>query len=440
MSINFDELSSFLAIPSISGELSYRDDMEAAVNWLCGKLNSIGFRAERMETKFNPVVYAERMVDEKKPTILIYGHYDVQSPEPLDKWESEPFKSEIRNGNLYARGVADDKGQVYCWIKGVEEALQLGEVGVNVKFLIEGGEEIGSAGLAEFVEENKDLLKADVCMISDSHSLSETQPLITYGLRGLAYMEVEVKTAEKDAHSGTYGGVIYNAIDVLTKMISALKDEKGKILIPGFYDKVRILSEEEKSELAKFPFGEAQIKEEIGALTVFGEEGFSIPVRAGARPTLDVNGIWGGYAGEGPKTVIPCVAGAKISMRLVPGQSAKEIEQKFKKYFKKIAPDGVEVKIKSISGAEAVLLEKESRFFEAAEVAFEKVFGNKPLYELAGGSIGVVADFKNILGIDSVMMGYGLPDDGLHSPNEKMSLTMIEKGIKTSKEFLMSFE
>lgn len=359
---------------------------------------------------------------------------DVQSPEPVGEWSSKPFEPEVRAGNLYARGAADDKGQIYCWIAAVEE---LGSrLPVNVKFMIEGGEEIGSAGLEEFVAENNALLKADVCVISDSHALAEDQPLITYGLRGLAYMEVGVRTLGRDAHSGTYGGNVLNPINVLVDMISKLKDNEHKVLIDGFYDKVRTVGEEEAAELAEFPFGEEQIREEVGVLVVSGEKGLSVAMRAGARPTLDVNGIWGGYSGQGPKTVIPAKAGAKISMRLVPGQTSAEIADKFERFFRDLAPEGVEVEVKVLSGAEPVLVERGSKYFQAAEEALKKVFGKKPLYELAGGSIGVVVDIKNTLGIDSVMLGYGLPDDGLHSPNEKMSIAMIKKGIEASKEFL----
>lgn len=430
------ELFELLEIPSLSADPAYNDQMDKAAAWLVSKLKGIGFEAKVLPSD-RPVVYGERLdAGEDKPTVLIYGHYDVQSPEPLNEWSSDPFKPEIRANNIYGRGTADDKGQLFTWIAAVEALLDQGSLPVNVKFLIEGAEEVGSKGLDEFVADNKTLLKADICLLSDNHSLSETQPVITYGLRGLTYMEVHVKTLSFDVHSGIYGGNVLNAANVLAEMIAKLKDDNGKVLIPGFYDSVRKVDSTESKELEKYPFTEEEVMKETGAKKVFGEKGFSVQMRAGARPTLDVNGLWSGYTGAGPKTAIPAEAHAKISMRLVPGQTSKEIVEKFGDYVKSITPDGVEIDVVELHGAEPLLLDKNSKYFKAAEEAFEKVFGNGPLYELSGGSIGITVDFKNILGIDSVMMGYGLPDDGLHSPNEKMSLSMWEKGIRTNVEFL----
>ena len=432
------ELFEFLEIPTISAQTKHTGDMKAACDYLSKKLSSLGFSAQTMKTHGHPVVYGESLsAGEDKPTILVYGHYDVQSPDPLDEWLSYPFKPEIRSGNIYARGVADDKGQLYTWIAACEEMLGTNKsLPVNVKFLLEGEEEVGSENLNDFVEENTSLIKADVCVISDSHSLNPEQPLITYGLKGISYMEIMVKTLGRDVHSGMYGGNVLNPANVLAQIISKLKDENHKVLIPGFYESVRKLSRRERDKLSKFPFTEKEVAEETGAFAVCGENGFSVAERAGARPTLDVNGIWGGYQGEGQKTIIPGEAGAKISMRIVPNQDSNDIAKKFEDYVQEIKPDGVEVTVKQLSGGEPILMNTDSKYFGAAEEAYEKVFGNKPLYELSGGSIPVTATFKRLMGIDSVLMGYGLPDDGLHSPNEKLSVAMFEKGIKVNLEFL----
>lgn len=433
------ELFEFLSIPSISAQNKHKKDILRAAGWLQEKLQNLGFNAEILPTSGHPVVYAELLRTKNKPTILIYGHYDVQSPDPLDEWISNPFEPEIRSNNIYARGATDDKGQLFTWITACEMLLkERKKLPLNIKFLIEGEEEVGSENLDKFINQNKGLLEADLCVISDSHCLSETQPVITYGLKGLVYMEIKVKTLAKDAHSGLYGGNVLNPVNVLSQIIAKLKDENHKILIPGFYDSVRKLSVKEKRELNKFPFTNKQVKEETGAKVVVGEKEFSVQERAGARPTLDVNGIWGGYQGEGPKTIIPAKAGAKISMRLAPNQNSLDIARKFENYVRKITPEGTILSIKTLSTAEPVLMNIKSKFFKTAESAYKKVFGKKPLYELSGGSIPVTATFKKDLGIDSILMGYGLPDDGLHSPNEKLSLSMFEKGIKTNIEFIKS--
>ena len=402
------------------------------------KLKSLDFEAKILPTAGHPVVYAENLeAGKNKPTILIYGHYDVQSPDPLDEWTSDPFKPEIRSGNIYGRGTADDKGQLYTWIAAIKE---IDKLPVNIKFLIEGEEEIGSKNLDEFIEQNKSLLEADICVISDSHCLTETQPVIVYGLRGLAYAQIKIKTLGRDVHSGTYGGNVLNPANVLAQIITRFKDGNHHVLIPGFYDNVRKLSTKEITDLEKFPFGEKQVLVETAAETVAGEKAFPVQVRAGARPTLDVNGIWGGYAGEGPKTIIPAEAGAKISMRLVPNQTSEEIFTKFEKYIKKITPKGAELVTERLSEGEPILMDTSSIYFKAAEKAYKKVFGKKPIYALEGGSIPVTATLKNILNLDSVLMGYELPDDGLHSPNEKFSLSMFKKGIATNIEFLKSLD
>jgi acetylornithine deacetylase/succinyl-diaminopimelate desuccinylase-like protein len=438
-------LKQLLSIPSISAQGQHKADMKKACNWLQKKLKSLGFKVNILPTDGHPVVYAERNTENGSPTtLLIYGHYDVQDPGNLDEWASKPFKPTIRSGNIYARGAADDKGQLYTWIAAIEEILKNPEVsrevhpkGVpNIKFLIEGEEEVGSRNLDEFVERNKSLLAADVCVMSDSHCLSENQPIIDYGLRGIYYVELVLKSLGRDVHSGIYGGNVINPANLLAYIISKLKDDEHKIQIPGFYDNVRKLSKKERSLINKTPIAESDFIKETGAEVIIGEKEYTLAERAGARPTLDVNGVWGGYQGEGPKTIIPESAGAKISMRLVPNQTVSEIEDKFNKYVMSLIPKGVEVDLKTISTGEPILMDTSSRYFEAAERAYKKVFGKKPLYKLSGGSIPVTATFKNILGIDSVLMGYGLPDDGLHSPNEKLSLSMFKKGIKTNIEFL----
>ncbi len=435
------DLFKLLSIPSISAQKEHKVDILKAANWLQEKISSLGFKSEVLATKGHPVVYAELLsgpnTHYSQPTILIYGHYDVQSEDPLGEWSSEPFKPEIRSGNIYGRGVADDKGQLYTWIAALEELKVSGyKLKVNLKFLIEGEEELGSENLTDFINDNKSLLKADVCVISDSHCLSETQPLIEYGLRGLVYTEVMVAAFPKDIHSGLYGGNVINPIQVLSEMISKLKDENFHILIPEFYENVRKLDRNERQELAKVPFGEKQIIEETGAKVIWGERDYTINERAGARPTLEINGIWGGYQGEGPKTIIPGTATAKISMRIVPHQKPDEIFEKFNNYIKSITPAGVEVECKLLSTSEPVIVNTKSIFFQRANEAYLKTFGNKPIYSLSGGTIGIVADLKNTLNMDSILMGYGLPDDGLHSPNEKISLSMFEKGILTNIEFL----
>ena len=433
-----EELKELLRIPSVSAKAEHKPDMARAAEWLQKKLTSLDFSAQVMPTSFHPVVYAENLTaGADKQTVMIYGHYDVQDQGDLSEWSSKPFEPEIRSGNIYARGTADDKGQLFTWIAAMEELKRGGhKLPVNVKFLIEGAEEEGSRGLSEFVEDNRSLLACDVVLISDSHSLSETQPVITYGLRGLAYMEVRLKALSTDVHSGIYGGNVMNPAVVLAQLIAKMKDEQGRVLIPGFYDQVRKIEKEEMEILDQYPFTAEDVMKETGAKVVSGEKGFSIPVRAGARPTLDVNGIWGGYQGEGAKTAIPGSVGAKISMRLVPHQTAADIEAKFTEFVRANIPAGIEVEITKLAGSEPVLFERKGKWFAAAEKALLKTFGNKPVFELSGGSIGVTVDFKRILGVDSLLLGYGLPDDNLHGPNEKLSLSMFEKGVKTNMEFV----
>ena len=438
-----DELKELLSIQSISAQTEHNKDIRYAAEWLRNHLESIGMEnAQVMETAGHPVVYADWLNAKDKPTILIYGHYDVQAPDPLDEWESPPFEPTERNGNLYGRGTADDKGQLFTHIKAIEAIMAVDEeLPVNVKFLLEGEEEVGGINLYPFIKENIKLLRSDVCLISDSHSLSPTQPLIDSGLRGLTYMQIDLSTMPKDVHSGLYGGNIPNVAIELANILTKLKDEATqKVLIPHFYDNVRKLTEEEDTELRNSIYNENTVLQETGVKQIIGVEGQSPAERAGAKPTLDVNGMVSGYTGEGPKTIIPAKASAKISMRLVPKQTSKEIEAKFIKYVREITPNYVYIDVKTLSTGEPILFDRNSEYFRNAEIALEKVFGNKPMYELSGGSIPVTETFKTLLGIDSVLFGFGLPDDGLHSPNEKISIEMFYKGTETSARFFKSFE
>ncbi len=438
-----DELKELLSIQSISAQTEHNKDIRYAAEWLRNHLESIGMEnAQVMETAGHPVVYADWLNTKDKPTILIYGHYDVQAPDPLDEWESPPFEPTERNGNLYGRGTADDKGQLFTHIKAIEAIMAVDEeLPVNVKFLLEGEEEVGGINLYPFIKENIKLLRSDVCLISDSHSLSPTQPLIDSGLRGLTYMQIDLSTMPKDVHSGLYGGNIPNVAIELANILTKLKDEATqKVLIPHFYDNVRKLTEEEDTELRNSIYNENTVLQETGVKQIIGVEGQSPAERAGAKPTLDVNGMVSGYTGEGPKTIIPAKASAKISMRLVPKQTSKEIEAKFIKYVREITPNYVYIDVKTLSTGEPILFDRNSEYFRNAEIALEKVFGNKPMYELSGGSIPVTETFKTLLGIDSVLFGFGLPDDGLHSPNEKISIEMFYKGTETSARFFKSFE
>lgn len=438
-----DELFELLKIPSISAQSEHDKDTRAAAEWLRAHFEAIGMEnAQVLETAGHPVVYADWLHAEDRPTILIYGHYDVQSPDPLDEWESKPFEPELRNGNIYGRGTADDKGQLMTHLKSIEALMAVNEkLPVNVKFLIEGEEEVGGPSLDAFIEENQELLNADVCIISDSHALSPTQPQIVYGLRGLVYTQIDLSIMPKDAHSGEYGGNITNAGNELANIIAKLKNpETQKILVPGFYENVRELTSEEKNELAEAEFNEESVLEESGVKELVGVEGKSPAERAGAQPTLDVNGMNSGYLGEGPKTIIPAKASAKISMRIVPNQTAEEIEGKFKAFLNEIVPDYIDYEVKTLSTGEPIIMKRDGEYFKKAEIVMEKVFGNPPIYELLGGSIPVTATLKTLLGIDSILMGFGLPDDGLHSPNEKMNLEMFYKGIRCSVEYLLAFE
>lgn len=432
-----NELFEWLSIPSISTDSSYKDEVHKAAQFLIDRLDSLDLdRIELFETKGNPIVYGELITDESKPTILVYGHYDVQPPDPLEKWKTPPFEPEVRDGDIYARGASDDKGQSFTHLKALEAYIKSDtDFPVNIKFIWEGEEEIGSPNLVPFIKEHKDLLQCDMVLISDTAMFAEDTPSITYGLRGLAYMEVTVTGPNRDLHSGVYGGAVENPANVLTEMIAQLKDEQGIIQIPGFYDKVVPLTEEDREAYRKLPFDEEEYKEKLGLKALHGEKGYSTLERASARPTLDVNGLWSGYQGEGAKTVLPADAGAKISMRLVPDQDPEEIAELFEEHFTSLAPDTVTVKVKHHHGGHPSITDLTFYGMKAAAEAFEEIYGKEPLFTREGGSIPIVADFQKILGAQSILMGFGLNSDAIHSPNEKFALKDFYRGIQTSVTF-----
>ncbi|MBT31220.1 MAG: peptidase dimerization domain protein [Thalassobius sp.] len=426
------ELFDLLRIPSISTDKKYKDDVIKAAEFLKNKLSEAGAdNAELCATPGYPIVFAEKIIDEKLPTVLVYGHYDVQPADPLNLWTTPPFEPEIRNGKIYARGACDDKGQTYMHVKAFETMMKNGALPCNIKFMLEGEEESGSEHLEGFVTENKDKIAADVILISDTGIIANDVPAITVGLRGMSYMEVEVTGPNRDLHSGLYGGGVPNPINVLTKMIASLTDDEGKITIPGFYDKVEVLSDAQRAELAKAPFDQEFFKSEIGLKDVQGEKGYSTPERVSIRPTLDVNGIWGGYMEEGAKTVIPSKAHAKISMRLVPFQEPEEITALFTKHFESIAPESVSVKVIPHHGGDPAVIPTDSIAYKAASKAMESTFGKTPVPVRSGGSIPIVAMFKEQLGLDSILMGFGLDSDAIHSPNEHYGVFNFMKGIET---------
>ena len=427
-----DELFELLRIPSVSTAAKFKDDVQRAAQFVRQKLEDAGVdRAEIHETDGHPIVYAEKMVAPEAPTVLVYGHYDVQPADPLELWNSPPFEPEIRDGKIYARGACDDKGQMYMHIKALETMSAQGNVPCNLKFLIEGEEEIGSNHLSPFVEANRGMLTADVVLISDTGIISNEHPSITVGLRGMSYLEVEVTGPNRDLHSGMYGGTVANPINVLCKMIASLKDDQGRITIPGFYDKVVELSEEERQEINRAPHNDDEYKRALDVGELSGEAGYTTPERIGIRPTLDVNGMWGGYTQEGAKTVLPSKAYAKISMRLVPNQNHKEIDRLFIEHMQQIAPRTVKVKVTSHHGGQAAVVPSDSVGVQAASRAFEEAWGKKPFLTREGGSIPIVSLFQQTLGIDSVLMGFGLDEDAIHSPNESYGVFNYLKGIET---------
>lgn len=427
-----EEMMELLRIPSISAKSEHKQDMLKCAEMVKQRLLDSGAdKAEVMPTNGHPVVYGERIVDASKPTVLVYGHYDVQPPEPLELWHSGPFEPVIKDGKVYARGSADDKGQFYMHVKAMEIMSKTNTLETNIKFLIEGEEEVGSPNLHDFVASHKELLKADVILISDSALLSMETPTLDVGMRGLSYIQVEVTGPNRDLHSGTYGGAVANPATMLCKMIAACHDENNHITIPGFYDDVAEPSEEERNLLAQAPFDEQEYKDELGVKEVWGEKGFTINERTGIRPTLEVNGIWGGYTGEGAKTVLPANAFAKISARLVPNQKTDKISQLLIDYFEKNAPAGVTVKAELHHGGEPYVTPIESKGYQAAAKAIQTTFGKDPIPVRGGGSIPICTILEKELGVKIVFMGFGLDNDNLHSPNEKFNLENYYKGIET---------
>ncbi len=427
-----NELLDLLRIPSISAKSEHKADMQQCAEAVRQRLSEAGAaRVEIYPTDGHPVVYGERIVDLSNPTVLVYGHYDVQPADPLELWNSGPFEPVIKEGKIYARGSADDKGQFYMHVKALETMVNTNSLQTNIKFIIEGEEEIGSPNLARFVTAHKELLKADVILISDTSMLGMDTPSIDIGVRGLSYIEVAVTGPNRDLHSGIYGGAVANPITMLAKMIASCHDENNHITIPGFYDDVTEATGEERKLMAAAPFNEEEYKKDLGVRTLWGEKGYTTNERTGIRPTLELNGIWGGYTGEGAKTVLPSKAFAKISARLVPGQSSKKITEKLLNYFRSIAPEGVTVKAEEHHGGEPYMTPIDSKAYQAAAKAIEATFNKKPIPVRGGGSIPICALFEQELGIKIVFMGFGLDSDNLHSPNEKFDLFNFYKGIET---------
>jgi acetylornithine deacetylase/succinyl-diaminopimelate desuccinylase-like protein len=435
-----NELLELLRIPSISARSEHKADMVNCAEAVKESLLQAGAdKAEIYPTAGHPIVYGEKMTDANLPTILVYGHYDVQPPDPLNLWHSGPFEPLIKDGKIYARGSCDDKGQFYMHVKALEIMVNTNSLAANIKFCIEGEEEIGSPNLSTFVKEKKDLLKADVVLISDTAMISMENPSIDIGVRGLSYIEVEVTGSNRDLHSGVYGGAVANPATMLARMIASCHDENNHITIPGFYDDVVEATPEERKLMAAAPFDEEDYKKDLGVDALWGEKGFTTNERTGIRPTLEVNGIWGGYTGEGAKTVLPAKAFAKISARLVPNQSSKKITEKLLQYFKNIAPAGVTVKAEEHHGGEPYMTPVDSIAYKAAAAAVQDSFGKAPIPVRGGGSIPICSLFEKELGIKIVFMGFGLDSDNLHSPNEKFDIFNFYKGIETIPHFHKHF-
>ena len=442
-----NELLDLLRIPSVSADPKFKSNVFAAANFVKESLEKAGADfAEICETPGFPIVFGQKIIDPALPTVLVYGHYDVQPADPYELWDSPPFEPVIKktsihpDGAIFARGSADDKGQFYMHVKAFEAMMASEDLPCNVKFMIEGEEEVGSDNLEKFVLENKEKLNADVILISDTHMISMKDPSITVGLRGMSYMEVEVVGSNRDLHSGTYGGAVANPINVLCKMIASMKDENEHITIPGFYEKVKELTAEQRKRLNEAPFDLNEYQGKLDIESVHGEKGYTTIERVGIRPTLDVNGIWGGYIGEGAKTVLPSKASAKISMRLVPDQDWHEIAQLFEAHFKSIAPKSVKVKVKAHHGGAPAVVSDSSIGYQAAEAAMEETFGKRPIPTREGGSIPIVALFQKELGSDPILFGFGLDTDALHSPNEHYGLNNYFIGIETIAAFFRHFK
>jgi len=427
-----EELFGLIRIPSVSSKEENKDDMMKAAEYLKTSLLEAGAdKAEIYPTEGHPILVGEKIMDDSLPTVLVYGHYDVQPAEPFDLWKSDPFEPVIREGKIWARGADDDKGQLFMHVKAFEYMVRTESLPCNVKFMIEGEEEIGSESLGKFCDKHKDLLKADVILVSDTTMIAPDIPSITTGLRGLTYMQVEVTGPNRDLHSGLYGGAVANPANILCKMIASLTNEKNQVTIPGFYDDVLVASELERNEMAKRPYDEKDYKKAIDVDALAGEESYTTHERLGIRPSLDVNGIWGGYTDKGAKTILPAKAYAKVSMRLVPNQDSIKIAELFEKHFKSIAPDGVRVRVEHLHGGQAYVSPIDSPEYQAASKAMEEAFGKKPIPVRSGGSIPIISTFEKTLGIKSILLGFGLDEDAIHSPNENYPLYNFFKGIET---------
>jgi acetylornithine deacetylase/succinyl-diaminopimelate desuccinylase-like protein len=435
-----DELLDLLRIPSVSARSEHKPDMLACADAVKEKLLAAGAdKVEIYPTEGHPIVYGEKISDASKPTVLVYGHYDVQPADPLELWHSGPFDPVIKEGKIYARGSADDKGQFYMHVKALEMMHANGEIPTNIKFIIEGEEEVGSPNLATFLASNKDLLKCDVILISDTSMLSLEHPSIDVGVRGLTYVEVEVTGPNRDLHSGVYGGAVANPATILCQMIASLHDKNNHITIPGFYDDVQVATSEERAKMAEAPFDEAEYKADLGVQELWGEKGYSTNERTGIRPTLEVNGMWGGYTGEGSKTVLPSKAFAKISCRLVPNQNSHKMEELLINHLKRIAPPYVQVEVRPHHGGEPYVTPIDSIPYKAAAAALRDTFGKDPIPVRGGGSIPICALFEKELGVKIVFLGFGLDSDNLHSPNEKFNIENYYKGIQTIPHFHQHF-
>lgn len=428
-----DDLCNLLRIASVSADSQHQADMSAAADWVLKQFESMGLTTELAATKGHPIVYAESPPVEGAPTVLVYGHYDVQPPDPLDEWISPPFEPTKRNGNVYARGSTDDKGQMLTHVKSGQTWLETeGSLPIQLKYLIEGEEEVGSENLETFLEERREQLACDVVVISDTSQFGPGQPAITYGLRGIAYFELHVTGPRQDLHSGTFGGAVGNPLNALSKMLAGLIDDDGRIQVPGFYDDVVPLSDQERNQFAALNFDQAKFMNQIGVKAVQGEAGFTTLERRWARPTYDVHGFWGGYSGEGGKTVLPCRAAAKFSFRLAPDQDPKKIAKSLEEYLRSLCPAGVEMELIDLHSAPGVVVPLDSPFVSAAATAIERGFGTAPVFIREGGSIPIVNSFTAQLGADTLLLGWGLDDDNTHSPNEKFCLADFHRGIKAS--------
>jgi acetylornithine deacetylase/succinyl-diaminopimelate desuccinylase-like protein len=437
-----EDLCEFLRIPSVSTDSNYRDDVRRAGQWVAEHFSSVGLETEVIETPRHPIVFAQSPPVPGAPTVLVYGHFDVQPPDPLDEWTTPPFEPTVRDGNVYARGATDDKGQMLTHVKSVEAWLKTqGSLPVQIKFLIEGEEEVGSESVTDLLMGKYDSdgktpwierLKSDIAVVSDNCQFGPGKPAITYGLRGIAYFELRVSGPKQDLHSGTFGGAVTNPANALARMLTALVDENGRVQIPGFYDDVVPLTEQERKQFEDLPFSDESFMQQIGVTGLSGEEGYSTLERRWARPTYDVNGLWSGYQGEGAKTVLPARAGAKFSFRLVPNQDPAKVRDSLASFFKDMCPPGIEIELIDMHGGSGVLVPLDSPFVAAADRAIEQGFGVKPVFTREGGSIPIVSTFRQTLGVDTLLLGWGLDDDNTHSPNEKFCLADFHRGIKAS--------